>query len=106
MPIIIGNYVKSSFIYDKWVVSDEYVEDDMKHEYRIVITSLDDVKDHNDLTFLAIQTSSFVEKLTMLLKYAMCFPLNSPHNQITYRCIRAVDIREILLCGDVRTNKC
>lgn len=43
MPIIIGNYVKSSFIYDKWVVSDEYVEDDMKHEYRIVITSLDDV---------------------------------------------------------------
>lgn len=95
MPIVIGSYVKSSFIYDKWVVSDEYIEDTMKHEYRIVVTSLDDVKDHNDLTILAIQTSSFVEKLTMLLKYAMCFPLNSPHNQITYRCIRAVDIREI-----------
>lgn len=95
MPITIENYIKNSFIYDKWVISDEYTEVAIGHEYRIVVTSLNEVKDHNDLMYLAIQTYSFVEMLTMLLKYAICFPLNSPHNQITYRCIRAIDMKEI-----------
>lgn len=95
MPITIENYIESSFMYDKWVISDEYSDAAIGHEYRIVVTTLNEIENHQDLTKLAIQTSSFVEKLTMLLKYTICFPLNSPYNQITYRSIRIIDIREM-----------
>lgn len=95
MPITIDNYVGNSFTYDKWVISDEYTEVAIGHEYRIVVSSFDEIKDPSDLTIWAFQTSAFVAKLTMLLKYAICFPLNSPHNQITYRCCRFVDVREM-----------
>ncbi len=44
---------------------------------------------------MSILTSGFVEKLTMLLKYALGISLNSPHNQIFHKRIRTVDFREI-----------
>lgn len=94
-PITIEKYIPSSFNYDQWVISDEYTKLAIGNEYRIVVTSLSDIRDHNDLTFLAIQTSAFVEKLTMLLKYAVGISLNSPHKQLTYRCVRGIDIREL-----------
>lgn len=94
-PITIEKYIPSSFNYDQWVISDEYTKLTIGNEYRIVVTSLSDIRDHNDLTFLAIQTSAFVEKLTMLLKYAVGISLNSPHKQQTYRCVRGIDIREL-----------
>ena len=94
-PITIENYIPSSFAYDQWVISDEYSKVAIGNEYRIVVTSLADIRDHNDLTLLAVQTSVFIEKLTMLLKYAVGMSLNSPHKQITYRCTRGIDIREL-----------
>lgn len=94
-PITIEKYIPSSFNYDQWVISDEYTKLAIGNEYRIVVTSLSDIRDHNDLTFLAIQTSAFVEKLTTLLKYAVGISLNSPHKQLTYRCVRGIDIREL-----------
>lgn len=100
MPIAIGNYVQSSFVFDKWIISDEYEPNksgELTHgnKYRIVVSSLNEVKDHMDLPVLAIQTSFFVEKLTMLIKYAICLSLNSPHNQLTYRTSRWIDMREM-----------
>ena len=94
-PVTIENYIPSSFDYDQWVISDEYSKVAIGNEYRIVVTSLADIRDHNDLTLRAVQTSAFIEKLTMLLKYAVGMSLNSPHKQLTYRCTRGIDIREI-----------
>lgn len=94
-PITIENYISNPFNYDQWVVSDEYIKAGIGNEYRIVVTSMGDIQNHNDLTFLAVQTSAFVEKLTMLLKYAVGISLNSPHKQLTYRCVRGIDIREL-----------
>lgn len=94
MPINIENYDKSSFTYDKWVISDEYKEIEGRYEYRIVVTSQDEIENQNDLTFRAVETSAFVQKLTMLMKYTIGFPLNSPFHQVTYRCMRPIDIRE------------
>lgn len=82
MPIAIGNYVQSSFVFDKWIISDEYEPNksgELTHgnKYRIVVSSLNEVKDHMDLSVLAIQTSFFVEKLTMLIKYVLFFKFSS-----------------------------
>ena len=94
-PITIEDYVNNSINYDQWVISDEYTKVAIGNEYRIVVTSVADVQDHNDLTLLAIQTSTFVERLTMLLKYVVGISVNSPHKQLTYRCVRGIDIREM-----------
>lgn len=94
-PITIEKYIPTSFDYDQWVISDEYTKVAIGNEYRIIVTSLVDIIDHNDLTLLSVQTSAFIEKLTMLLKYAVGMSLNSPHKQLTYRCTRGMDIREI-----------
>lgn len=94
-PITIEKYIPSSFDCDQWVIPDEYTKVAIGNEYRIVVTSLVDIIDHHDLTFLSVQTSAFIEKLTMLLKYAVGMSLNSPHKQLTYRCTRGIDIREI-----------
>lgn len=94
MPINIENYIKNSFTYDKWIISDEYTKTDIEYEYRIIVTSLYDVHNQNELSLLTIETSSFVDKLTMLLKEAIGISLNSPHSQITYRCIRGINLRE------------
>lgn len=83
------------FIYDQWTISDDYKKVAIGNEYRILVSTLADIQDHNDLTLLAVQTSSFVERLTMLLKYVIGMSLNSPHKQLTYRSMRGVDIREI-----------
>lgn len=95
LPITIEEYVNNSFNYDQWVISDEYTQVAIGNEYRIVVNSSADIQDHNDLTLLAVQTSTFVEKLTMLLKYVVGISVNSPHKQLTYRCVRGVDIREM-----------
>lgn len=94
-PITIEKYIPTSFDYDQWVISDEYTKVAIGNEYRIIVTSLVNIIDHNDLTLLSVQTSAFIEKLTMLLKYAVGMSLNSPHKQLTYRCTRGIDIREI-----------
>ncbi|MBD5267066.1 MAG: hypothetical protein HDS41_02595, partial [Bacteroides sp.] len=94
-PITIEKYIPSSFAYDQWVISDEYTKVAIGYEYRIVVTSSADIRDHKDLTLLAVQTSAFIEKLTMLLKYAVGMSLNSPHKQLTYRCTRGIDIRDL-----------
>ena len=94
-PVTIENYIPSSFDYDQWVISDEYSKVAIGNEYRIVVTSLADIRDHNDLTLIAVKTSAFIEKLTMLLKYAVGMSLNSPHKQLTYQCTRGIDIREL-----------
>ena len=94
-PITIEEYFNDSFIYDQWTISDEYTKVAIGNEYRVVVTSLTDIQDHNNLTCLAIKTSTFIERLTMLLKYVVGISLNSPHKQLTYKCIRGVDFREI-----------
>ena len=94
-PITIEKYVPSTFIYDQCTISDDYKKVAIGNEYRIIVTSLADIQNHNGLTLLAVQTSTFIEKLTMLLKYAIGMSLNSPHKQLTYRSMRGIDIREM-----------
>lgn len=94
-PITIEKYISSSFVYDQWTISDDYKKVAIGNEYQILVSTLADIQDHNDLTVLAVQTSSFVERLTMLLKYVIGMSLNSPHKQLTYRSMRGIDIREI-----------
>ena len=95
MPIHIDEYEHNSFEYDKWIISDDYRELKFGYEYRIIVSTKETIKDYNDLTYDSILTSGFVEKLTMLLKYALGISLNSPHNQIFHKRIRTVDFREI-----------
>lgn len=95
MPIHIDEYEHNSFEYDKWIISDDYRELKFGYEYRIIVSTKETIKDYNDLTYDSILTSGFVEKLTMLLKYVLGISLNSPHNQIFHKRIRAVDFREI-----------
>ncbi len=104
-PVTIEEYSANSFIYEKWSISDEYIKVTIGHEYRIVVTAQDDIKDHNDLCMLAIQTSAFVERLTMLLKYTVGISLNSPHNQLTYRHARVLDMREMPKGWDSNINE-
>lgn len=85
LPIHIDEYVYSSFEYDKWIISDDYKELKYSSEYRIVVSTKESIKDYNDFTLGCVLTSNFVEKLTMLLKYAIGVSLNSPHNQIFHK---------------------
>ena len=99
MPIHIDEYEHNSFEYDKWIISDDYRELKFGYEYRIIVSTKGTIKDYNDLTYDSILTSGFVEKLTMLLKYALGISLNSLHNQIFHKRIRTVDFREYLKVG-------
>lgn len=94
LPITISNYIENSFEYDKWVISDYYKEVAIGNEYGFTVTSKEDVVDCNDLTLLSLHTSTFVEKLTMLIKYAVGVSLNTPHNQVVHRKTRVMDVRE------------
>lgn len=95
LPIHIDEYANSSFEYDKWIISDDYKVLKYNSEYRIIISTKEPIKDYNDFTFKCVLTSNFVEKLTMLLKYAIGVSLNSPHNQISHKRMRVIDHREI-----------
>lgn len=95
MPIHIDEYEHNSFEYDKWIISDDYRESKYCYEYLIIVSTKKTIKDYNDLIYDSILTSSFVEKLTMLLKYVLGVSLNSPHNQIFHKRVRAVDFREL-----------
>lgn len=93
--ITISNYSESSFEYDKWIISDYYRKVAIGYEYGFIVTSKEDVSECRDLTVLSVQTSSFVEKLTLLIKYAVGVSLNAPHRQVVHRRIRVIDEREI-----------
>lgn len=54
-PITIDKYIPSSFNYDQWVISDGYTKVAIGNEYRILVSTLADIQDHNDLTLLAVQ---------------------------------------------------
>ncbi len=95
LPIHIDEYVQSSFEYEKWIISDDYKELKYCSEYRIVISTKEPIKNYSDFTHECVLTSNFVEKLTMLLKYTIGVSLNSPHNQIFHKRVRAIDHREI-----------
>lgn len=49
-PITIDKYIPSSFNYDQWVISDEYTKVAIGNEYRVLVSTLADIQDHNDLT--------------------------------------------------------
>lgn len=95
MPIHIDEYEQNAFEYDKWVISDDYKELENGYEYRIIVSTKGAIKDYNDLTHDSLLTSTFVEKLTMLIKYVLGVSLNSPHGQIFHKRTRLIDIREI-----------
>lgn len=94
LPITISNYTESSFEYDKWIISDYYREVPIGYEYGFVVTTKEDVSDCSIRTILSVQTSSFVEKLTLLIKYAVGVSLNAPHRQVVHRKFRMIDERE------------
>ena len=95
LPITIENYIASSFEYDRWVISDYYNKVAIGYEYGFIVTTKEDVIDCNSLSALALYTSIFVEKLTLLIKYAVGVSLNAPHNQVVHRRTRAIDVREL-----------
>ena len=92
MPIHIDEYEQKCFEYDKWIISDDYKELKYSYEYRIIVSVKGTI---NDLTYDSMLTSSFVEKLTMLLKYVLGISLNSPHGQIFHKRARIIDNRDI-----------
>lgn len=95
LPITISNYIENSFEYDKWIISDYYRKVAIGNEYGFIVTSKEDVVDCNNLNMLSLYTSTFVEKLTMLIKYVIGISLNTPHNQVVHRKTRIIDVREI-----------
>lgn len=95
LPITIENYIASSFEYDKWVISDYYKKVAIGYEYGFIVTTKEDAIDCNSLSMLALYTSNFVEKLTMLIKYAVGVSLNAPHKQVVHRRFRAIDVKEL-----------
>lgn len=83
------------YIVNKWIISDDYKELKYSPEYLIIVSTKEPVKNYSDFSLGCILTSNLVEKLTMLLKYAIGVSLNSPHNQIFHKRVRAINHREI-----------